>query len=62
MAAILAARKLSQLGTVRPSPAVESAIADAVVAAERIMQRIDGQWPDRIDNRNSDVTRTYNRR
>jgi len=41
-AAILAARKLCQL---RPSPALHSIIADAVILAERIMQRIDAEWP-----------------
>jgi hypothetical protein len=43
-ASILAARKLAQWDG-RPSPAVESAIADAIVTAERIMARIDSRWP-----------------
>jgi len=43
-ASILAARKLAQLDD-RPSPARESAIADAIKNAERIMQRIDAKWP-----------------
>ncbi len=37
MAAILAARKLCQLESTRPSPALHSIIADAVIFAERIM-------------------------
>ena len=41
MAAILAARKLCQLDSTRPSPALNAIIADAVIFAERIMQRID---------------------
>ena len=45
MAAILAARKLAQLESTRPSPALHSIIADAVIFAERIMQRIDAEWP-----------------
>ena len=45
MAAILAARKLCQLESTRPSPALHSIIADAVIFAERIMQRIDAEWP-----------------
>jgi len=44
-AAILAARKLCQLDSTRPSPALHSIIADAVIFAERIMQRIDAEWP-----------------
>ena len=43
-AAILAARKLCQLESTRPSPALHSIIADAIVYAERIMQRIDMEW------------------
>jgi hypothetical protein len=43
-AAILAARKLCQLESTRPSPALHSIIADAVIFAERIMQRIDAEW------------------
>jgi len=45
MATILAARKLWQLESTRPSPALHSIIADAVIFAERIMQRIDAEWP-----------------
>ena len=45
MAAILAARKLCQLESTRPSTALHSIIADAVIFAERIMQRIDAEWP-----------------
>jgi len=43
-ASILAARKLAHWDG-RPSPALESAIADAIIIAERIMARIDGRWP-----------------
>jgi len=39
-AAILAARKLCHLESTRRSPALHSIIADAVIFAERIMQRI----------------------
>jgi hypothetical protein len=45
MAAILAARKLCQLDSTRSSPALHSIIADAVIFAERIMQKIDSEWP-----------------
>ena len=38
-AAILAARKLCQLDSTRPSPTLHSIIADAVIFAERIMQQ-----------------------
>lgn len=41
LAAILAARKRAQLDGTRPSPALNAIIADAVILAERIMQRID---------------------
>jgi hypothetical protein len=43
-ASILAARKLANWNG-RPSPAFESAIADAITIAERIMVRIDARWP-----------------
>ncbi len=43
-ASILAARKLAQLES-RPSPAFEAAIADAISTAERILARIDREWP-----------------
>jgi hypothetical protein len=42
---IMAARKFCQLESTRPSPALHSIIADAVIFAERIMQRIDAEWP-----------------
>jgi hypothetical protein len=47
-ASILAARKLAQLDGPRQlnSPAAESAMSDAVMLAERIMRRIDAQWPE----------------
>lgn len=45
-AAILAARRLANWDG-RPSPAFESAIADAITIAERIMTRIDARCPDR---------------
>jgi hypothetical protein len=43
-ACILAARRLSQWDG-RHSPASESAIADAIALAERIMAKIDSRWP-----------------
>jgi hypothetical protein len=43
-ASILATRKLANWDG-RPSPALESAIADAITIAERIMARIDSRWP-----------------
>ena len=43
-ACILAARKLAQWDG-RPSPALESTIADAITMAEKIMRRIDARWP-----------------
>jgi hypothetical protein len=46
-AAILAARKLCQLESTRPSPVLQSIIADAVIFAGRIMQTIDAEWPTR---------------
>ena len=45
-ASILAARKLANWDG-RPSPVLESAIADAIAIAERIMARIDSRWPTR---------------
>jgi hypothetical protein len=45
-ASILAARKLVNWDG-RPSPALESAIADAIATAERIMGKIDSRWPTR---------------
>jgi hypothetical protein len=46
-ASILAARKLSQLESTRPSLAQVSAINDAIVFAERIMKKIDELFPSR---------------
>ena len=43
-ASILAARKLADWDG-RPSPALESAIANAISLAERIMAKIDSRWP-----------------
>jgi hypothetical protein len=43
-ASILAARKLHDWDG-RPSPASESAIANAITVAERIMSKIDARWP-----------------
>lgn len=43
-ASILAVRKLANWDG-RPSPAFESAVADAIIIAERIMARIDARWP-----------------
>jgi gamma-glutamylcysteine synthetase len=47
-ASILAARKLAHWDG-RPSPALESAIADAITIAERIMARIDSRWASQVD-------------
>jgi len=44
MAAILAARKLAQQDSTRPSPASNCAIADAVIFAQRIMREIDEKF------------------
>lgn len=46
VAAILAARKIAALDP-RPSPALNIAIAEAVEKAQRILQRIDSEWPGR---------------
>src|SRR5215472_7602696 len=43
-ATILAARKLSEVG-VKPCPARECAISDAISNAELILRRIDERWP-----------------
>lgn len=42
-ASILVTRKLGQLEG-KPSPALDSAIADAISLAEKIMQKIDARW------------------
>jgi len=47
-ASILAARRLAHWDG-RPSPALESAIADAITIAERIMARIDSRWPSEVE-------------
>jgi hypothetical protein len=41
-ASILVSRKFAQLGA-QSSPALEAAISDAIVTAERIMQKIDSR-------------------
>jgi hypothetical protein len=47
-ASILAARKLCQIEDIeRRSPKYEAIISDAITNAERIMQRIDGKYPER---------------
>ncbi len=43
-ASILVARKFAQLEG-KPSPALDSAIADAISLAERIMKQIDARFP-----------------
>jgi hypothetical protein len=43
-AAILAARRIA-LCEGKSSPALESAIADSITNAERILARIDSRWP-----------------
>ena len=50
-ASILAARHLANWDG-RPSPAVESAIANAITMAERILNKIDSRWPVR-ENRST---------
>jgi hypothetical protein len=42
-ASILVARDYAQLKG-KPSPALDSAISDAISLAEKIMQRIDARW------------------
>jgi hypothetical protein len=53
-ASILAARKLAGWDG-RPSPAVESAISDAIALAERLLSRIDARWPARQGRENSNT-------
>ena len=43
-AGILAARRIA-LCESKPSPALECAISDAIIMAEKILKRIDGRWP-----------------
>jgi len=43
-ATILAARKLTEIG-VKPCPARECAISDAISNADLILKRIDERWP-----------------
>lgn len=43
-ASILVARNLAHWDG-RPSPAVESAIANGIALAERILTKIDNRWP-----------------
>ncbi|MGA7850594.1 MAG: hypothetical protein WCA13_15925 [Terriglobales bacterium] len=50
-ASILAARKLANWDG-RPSPFLESTIADAISIAERIMARIDSRWASQVDHAN----------
>ena len=57
MAAILAARKLSQQEHVRNVPVTICAIADAVAWAERILAEIDRKWPVRDGEKSNDVVR-----
>jgi hypothetical protein len=47
-ATILAARKLNEIG-VKPCPARECAISDAISNAELILKRIDEHWPTRAN-------------
>ena len=47
-AAILAARKISQIENAN-SPAYAAAIYDAIIGAERIMRRIDSMFPKYVD-------------
>jgi hypothetical protein len=48
-ASIIATRKLTNWDG-RPSPAFECAVHDAIVIAERIMDKIDSRWPSRAGN------------
>jgi hypothetical protein len=50
-AAILAARKLSQLQTIAPgrSPAFVATVTDAVRWAEEILKEIDRRWPAKMN-------------
>jgi hypothetical protein len=50
-ATILAARKLAQYD--KPCPGVESAIADGITMAEKIMAKIDAKYPQQKDNKKS---------
>jgi hypothetical protein len=43
-AAILAARRIA-LCQSKPSPALEYAISDSIIMAEKILKRIDERWP-----------------
>jgi len=43
-AAILAARRIA-LCQSKPSPALEFAISDSIIMAEKILKRIDERWP-----------------
>jgi hypothetical protein len=43
-AAILAARRIA-LCESKPSPALECAISDSIIVAEKILKRIDERWP-----------------
>jgi len=56
-ASILAARKLANWDG-RPSLALESAIADAITMAERIMTRIDARWPAKVSDERPTTVRT----
>ena len=47
-ATVLAARKLNETG-VKPCPARECAIADAIANADLILKRIEERWPGRTD-------------
>jgi hypothetical protein len=48
-ATIPAARKLNEIG-VRPCPARECAIADAITNAVHILEKIDERWPTRKED------------
>ncbi len=49
VASTLAARRLAAWDG-RTSPLMESAIADAITLAERILQKIDARWPQRQES------------
>jgi hypothetical protein len=54
-ASILAARKLSDWDG-RPTPASESAMANAIRVAERILSKIDNRWPETVPGRGRSKT------
>jgi len=56
-ATILSARKLAQHD--RPCPGVESAIADGITLAEKIMARIDAKYPQKTNTKDNKTPYSY---